>query len=142
MLLNLVVLRARDPVALAEFYALLGLKFSPEKHGNGPEHMACDTGAGVLEIYPRSEHAGSTSAVRLGFSIDQLDARCRAIPATRGQLLREPHPTRWGRRATILDPEGHTVDLVESESRADCPGSNAPDITSPRHPSRQAVPSA
>ena len=70
-MLNLLVLRARDPRGLAEFYGLLGLRFVPEKHGNGPDHMACDSGGSVVEIYPRKSGQESTRSVRLGFAMLQ-----------------------------------------------------------------------
>lgn len=113
-MLNLLVLRAKSPPRLAEFYGILGLKFQPEKHGSGPDHMACDTGAGILEIYPCSAHHASTSSVRLGFAIRDLDERCKAVARSEGRLVRAPHTSPWGRRATIQDPEGHFVDLVET----------------------------
>ena len=114
MQLNLLVLRARDPKALANFYGSLGLAFQEERHGSGPEHLSCETGGGLFEIYPCLDEAGSTRAVRLGFTVDDLDARCLAVSENRGRLVRRPHATRWGRRATIEDPEGHTVDLLEA----------------------------
>lgn len=113
MQLNLLVLRARDPKALASFYGSLGLTFQKERHGAGPEHMSCETGGGIFEIYPCVDELGSTRAVRLGFTVNDLDARCVAVGKNRGRLVRGPHVTRWGRRATIEDPEGHTVDLLE-----------------------------
>lgn len=114
MQLNLVVLRARDPYALANFYGFLGLVFQSERHGTGPEHLSCETGGGVLEIYPCRSELKNTRAVRLGFTVNDLDSRCVAAAAHNGRLIREPHSTQWGRRATIADPEGHTVDLLEA----------------------------
>ena len=116
MQLNLLVLRARDPYALAHFYCSLGLAFQLEKHGSGPVHLSCETGGGLLEIYPCHKEHASTRAVRLGFTVDDLDARCIAVASNNGRLLRAPHLTQWGRRATIEDPEGHTVDLVEADA--------------------------
>jgi predicted enzyme related to lactoylglutathione lyase len=116
-MLDLVVLRAREPQVLASFYSKLGLHFCAERHGNGPEHMACDTGRGVVEIYPYTDPASSTRAVRLGFRVTAIDERCLAITATGGRLLRAPRPSPWGKRATIEDPEGHIIDLVEEEVR-------------------------
>jgi len=113
MQLNLLVLRARDPQGLADFYGLLGLTFERERHGTGPDHLSCETGNGLLEIYPCANEHVSTSAVRLGFAVGDLDAQCTAVAASRGRLVRKPHSTQWGRRATIEDPEGHTIDLVE-----------------------------
>lgn len=112
--LNLIVLRAQDPPALAEFYGLLGLRFQLEQHGNGLRHMACDTGAVVVEIYPCTDTHPSTRSVRLGFTVDDLDGRCDAVAMSQGRLVRAPHTTVWGRRATIEDPEGHIVDLLEA----------------------------
>ena len=114
MLLHLLVLRAQDPCALADFYGLLGLSFEREKHGTGPEHMACDTGAGVLEIYPCTSDRGSTRSVRFGFRVDDLEQCCRAIAASQGKVVHAPRMTAWGRQATIQDPEGHIIDLVEA----------------------------
>ena len=113
-MLNLLVLRAQDPQNLAEFYELLGLRFLPEKHGAGAPHMACDTGAGVVEIYPCTATQTSTRSARLGFTVDDLDGRCAAVRASQGRLVRAPHATSWGRRATVQDPEGHVVDLLEA----------------------------
>jgi predicted enzyme related to lactoylglutathione lyase len=115
MQLNLLVLRARDPKGLAAFYASLGLVFQSERHGTGPEHLSCETGGGLLEIYPCRDESKSTRSARLGFTVDDLDSRCTAVVAGSGRLLREPHATQWGRRATIEDPEGHTIDLLQVE---------------------------
>ena len=114
MQLNLLVLRARDPKALADFYGSLGLAFQQERHGTGPEHLSCETSGALLEIYPCHDDSNSTRALRLGFTVSDLDARCLAVAASNGRLVREPHPTPWGRRATIEDPEGHTIDLLEA----------------------------
>lgn len=115
MQLNLLVLRARDPSALAAFYGNLGLSFAREKHGSGPEHMACETGAGVFEIYPLTAKAGSTTSVRLGFEVKELARRCQVAAANGGRLVNPPHKTTWGLHATIEDPEGHIIDLLEPQ---------------------------
>lgn len=112
-MLNLVVLRAREPQRLAHFYELLGLAFVSEKHGSGPEHMACDTGRCVIEIYPSSPENPSTRSVRLGFKVTNLHSRCERIIRAGGRLRRPPKDTSWGMIATIEDPEGHVIDLTE-----------------------------
>jgi lactoylglutathione lyase len=112
-MLNLLVLRAREPRRLASFYEELGLSFCIEKHGVGPEHMACDTGSGVLEIYPLNDDVLSTRTVRLGFAVTGLAERCERITQAGGKLRRPPSASSWGMRATIEDPEGHVIDLTE-----------------------------
>lgn len=112
-MLDLLVLRAREPRSLARFYNVLGMEFATEKHGSGPEHMACDTGAGVLEIYPCQHDSQSTRSVRLGFRVSDLDGRCARIAAAGGAVLQRSRGVS-PRRATVQDPEGHIIDLREA----------------------------
>lgn len=113
-MLNLLVLKAREPKRLASFYEQLGLSFCSERHGAGSEHMACDTGSGVIEIYPLREETSNTRAVRLGFTVTSLSERCERIVFAGGKLRRPPAATPWGKTATIEDPEGHLIDLTET----------------------------
>lgn len=110
----LVVIKARNPEELSGFYAALGLRFERERHGNGPEHYASRVGGSVFEIYPRTSDTDSTASIRLGFGVADLDAACAGVLASRGRLLRAAADTPWGRRAVIADPEGHTVEIVET----------------------------
>lgn len=48
------VIRSAKPDLLMVFFHRLGLQFKREKHGDGPEHWACQVGDAVLEIYPRA----------------------------------------------------------------------------------------
>lgn len=109
--LNLVVLRAREPERLAHFYAGLGLRFEEEQHGAGPRHHACDLGGAVLEIYPLEKDADTTTGTRIGFTVDHVEDVVRQVETT--AILTPPRVTRWGKRAVLLDPEGHRVELVE-----------------------------
>jgi predicted enzyme related to lactoylglutathione lyase len=114
MQLNLVVLRAADPSALADFYGQLGLKFVREQHGQGPEHFACSLEASVFEIYPLASPERDTTAVRLGFSVPDVVQTCRAAVGANGKLLSGARIGPFGKRATIQDPAGHSIDLVEA----------------------------
>lgn len=107
---NLIVLRAQDPKALAEFYERLGLVFEEDKHGKGPVHYAARLPGLVFEIYPRASEAESTRAVRLGLTVPSLE---RALADLPGSVVSPPKQTEWGLRAVIKDPEGHKVELLE-----------------------------
>jgi predicted enzyme related to lactoylglutathione lyase len=113
--LNLLVLRARDPARLAQFYGAFGLSFTREQHGNGPVHHSCELGGAVLEIYPYQESQGDTTGTRLGFRVDSLDRAIAACTAE-ARILSAPKLTQWGRRAVIQDPEGHKLELTEAVS--------------------------
>lgn len=112
--LSLIVLRANDPAALAEFYSALGMTFREERHGAGPSHMASVTGRSIVEIYPRQSEFDATDAVRLGFTVADLDSVCSEAIKGHGEVLSAPRQSAWGRRAVIRDPAGHTIELVQS----------------------------
>lgn len=49
---NTFVITTPDIEAMKKFMESFGLTFVREKHGNGPEHYACESDGKVLEIYP------------------------------------------------------------------------------------------
>ena len=114
MQLSLLVLRARQPELLSKFYEQFGCSFELEKHGDGPVHYACSHESTVFEIYPLSAGQTSTSAVRVGFQVPDLESACQYAVALGGQLLSKPKSTDFGRHAVMRDPEGHTVELMEA----------------------------
>lgn len=107
-LLNLIVIRTRDLQEARRFYEALGLSFTEECHGRGPEHLACDLGGLVLEIYPR-RGTDDTSAVRLGFTVASLRGTLEALER---QGVGVPS-ARDERSVVVHDPDGHTVELRE-----------------------------
>lgn len=111
-LLNLVVLRAKDPHSLAGFYGALGLEFESERHGSGPEHLASNTGGYVLEIYPRESGGSDTTAVRLGFRVASIATVLGELGA-QADVVSRPSCSQWGTRCVVRDPEGHKVELLE-----------------------------
>jgi predicted enzyme related to lactoylglutathione lyase len=116
--LNLLVLRAEDPERLCEFYAALGLSFVREQHGKGPVHHASQIGGLVFEIYPRGKDEPPTIGARIGFNVPSLDAALYALNGQNASVLNGPITTARGRRATVRDPEGHKVELVELQLEA------------------------
>ena len=112
--LDLLVIRARDPEALARFYTLLGVTFKEEQHGSGPKHFAGDLGGAVLEIYPLVREQQRTTGTRLGFRVSSLRHVLDAVSALGAQhVLRDAEATESGQRAIVVDPEGHEIHLVE-----------------------------
>ena len=101
---SLLVLRARDVKATVAFYEALGLKFSPERHGGGPLHFACEQEGLVLEIYPlKARQTEVNDSLMLGFRVPSLDALRVEIEIKGGQT----------RSCSLLDPDGRTVKLEE-----------------------------
>lgn len=114
--LNLVVLRSGDIERAADFYGLLGLRFSRHRHGKGPEHFAAETAGGGFEIYPLSSDGASTFGTRVGFSVASLDDTLAALHDHPQAVVSPAADSPWGRRAVVADPDGHRVELVQQVS--------------------------
>lgn len=111
--LNLVVLRSADMAGAAAFYSLLGLQFKRHQHGNGPEHFAAELSGGVFELYPLSRDSPSTIGIRIGFSVPFLDSAIAALTDYPGAVISPAKDSEWGRRAVLVDPDGHRVELLQ-----------------------------
>src|SRR5688572_15753187 len=110
--LNLVVIRASDPEASRRFYEALGLHFTAERHGKGPEHLASESSGAVFEIYPRGDGPPS-SGVRLGFRVPSVGDAVAAVQRIGGEVVSPPGEGPWGVRAVVADPDGHRVELSQ-----------------------------
>ena len=115
--LNLVVLRVSDLERARCFYEALGLRFTRERHGTGPEHLAAESGSVLFEIYPRGE-GPTTAGVRLGFRVASVASVVWAVQQLGASVTSPPAEGHWGLRAVVVDPDGHRVELTQpSESR-------------------------
>ncbi len=114
--LNLIVIWSDDMERSAQFYWSLGLTFTKHRHGNGPEHYACEANGCVFEIYPRRSDKDSTASVRLGFRVKDVDNLARELMVAGIKIVTEPADSEWGRRAVVEDPDGHRVELVSSNT--------------------------
>lgn len=114
--LNLVVLRCRDLPTAVRFYEAIGLRFERERHGGGPEHYTSEADGGVFELYPMpvdDPDAAPTTNTRVGFAVADVDAAVAAADKAGATVLTNPAASRWGRRAVLLDPDGHRVELTQ-----------------------------
>lgn len=112
--LNLIVIRSAEPETSVQFYKSLGLNFIQHRHSNGPEHYSHETPSLTFEIYPQTKPDQTTTATRLGFQVANLDALVAQLSTQNIPILLPPTDSPWGRRAIILDPDGHTIELVGS----------------------------
>ena len=111
--LNLVVLRSPDIARAADFYSRLGLQFSQHRHGNGPEHYSAELPGGVFELYPLSADAASTLGTRIGFRVPSIDVALAALSDYPNAIVTPARDSEWGRRAVVVDPDGHRVELLD-----------------------------
>lgn len=116
--LNLVVIRSPDIEKAAVFYSALGIHFTKHAHGTGPEHYASEGAGLTFEIYPQGEAGLATTGTRLGFIVEDLDALLPALVEGGGRIASPAKDSPWGRRAVVVDPDGHKVELVQASARA------------------------
>lgn len=94
---------------------MLGLTFTKHHHGNGPEHYACEASDCVFEIYPRRNDKESTTGIRLGFRVADVDSLINKLAEAGVRRVTEPADSEWGRRAVVEDPDGHRVELTSQK---------------------------
>ncbi len=111
--LNLVVIRSIDSARAIKFYQLLGLTFEKHKHGKGLEHFSSTAGQATFEIYPKTPQAESTTGTRLGFQVFNVDLLVTQLQKEDITVLTKPSTSEWGRRAVVVDPDGHRVELIQ-----------------------------
>lgn len=114
-MLNLIVIRSRNIGLSRAFYEAIGLVFTDEKHGSGPEHIASQLPNGVVfEIYP--QHLSGeiwsgrgTAETILGF---ETDCNLNNLFDRQRDLFVEIDPPKNG-KTRVIDYDGHIVLLTE-----------------------------
>jgi lactoylglutathione lyase len=111
--LNLLVLKSADVSRLLAFYSALGITFTEEKHGNGPEHFSAQLGDMVFELYP-AEKTSVDANTRLGFAVTDLTATMSGVQRLGAVVIRAPRRTESGLCAVVRDPDGRSVELMQA----------------------------
>ncbi len=113
-MLNLIVIKTKEPKFLKSQYELLGLKFEYHRHGNGPYHYASEIDKLVFEIYPlpkSKEIADNTT--RLGFKVSEFDILISKLEQANWLIKSKPIQTDWGYSCVIEDLDGRKVELTQ-----------------------------
>lgn len=114
---NLLVLRCKDIEITRRFYEGLGMAFTKEKHGTGPEHYAWENAGFVLELYPVKDDQVPDS-VRLGFSTPLLaDVSGNVLHNAAIRVLKPPYATADRLVMLLQDPDGRTVEVSQALHR-------------------------
>lgn len=113
-----VFLKARDPKALAAWYAEhLGLALEPWGGAilKWPDDTAEDRGATVWHLAAQSSDwfAPSTSSFMINYRVDDLEALARQLEAAGIALVKPIEKHENGKFAWVMDPEGNKVELWE-----------------------------
>lgn len=115
--LNLLVIRSLEPSKAVAFYEAIGLHFQGEQHGKGPVHWAAENDGVVVEIYP-AESAGEVDrTTRLGFNVEDALSVVAKLREQDVEVVSDLKQTQWGLRAVVKDPDGRSVELVQTLER-------------------------
>jgi len=114
---NLLVIRSPDIDRAVTFYQQMGMLFVRHAHGSGPAHYASDICSFVFEIYPQRNLDDTTTNVRIGFNVDDVDSVVDILRKIGAKIVTPPSNTQWGRRAVVKDFDGHTVEIITPENR-------------------------
>lgn len=116
-LVNLIVLRTANTEAMLVFYQALGLVFVQEQHGTGPIHYSTQLGDMTMEIYPaeagQAPDRKAGGATMIGIKVESVDGVINRLQNVDIQMLSAPKNSAWGRRATVLDPDGRLIELTQ-----------------------------
>ncbi|MGV0633873.1 VOC family protein [Mycolicibacillus trivialis] len=106
MTLTLLVLYVSDPERSRDFYELLGLDFTEERHEGGTvHHAAALPGGTVLELYPASDRP--VTRTRLGFAVRDRAAVAKTLRLAGFTVKRQ---------SLAIDPDGNRVEITDSEA--------------------------
>src|SRR5947209_14226662 len=108
-----VFLRARDPKALAAWYAQhLGIAIESWNGANllWSDEVPAGTGSTVLAFFPPDSASGQPQAI-VNLRVDDLDALLAQLTAAGVPVDPNRDDQSYGRFAWITDPEGNRIEL-------------------------------
>ena len=111
--LSLLVIRVAEPKTTAELYETLGLRFTLEQHGTGPDHYSTFASGVLLELYPASTKNPATGQ-RFGFNVCSLKDVFESWIKAGGKAIAEPAQTEFGFRAVLEDFDGNKIELTQT----------------------------
>src|SRR5262249_41221805 len=108
--LSVLILRCEEPARIAKFYRdALGLPL--EKRGQN--EFACMFGAIRFTIHGLQPGQSQTGNAEIGFHIPDLDKFVKGLVQKKVEIKVPITDYPWARAATILDPLGNTVYLMQ-----------------------------
>lgn len=114
--LGLLVVYTSDKDRSVNFYRSLGLRFEEHTHPPCGDHFSSIGNDCVFEICQLPEGRGFAAPMTFGFLVSSVDEALSKAKAGGGRVKREPHSASWGLSATVTDPDGHIVLLMESRT--------------------------
>jgi len=115
--LSAVLLASAEPARLAAFYRdVVGVPLHEEQHGTSRAHWGCTLGDVHFAIHPVESFPGrqaGTGAVKLAFTVFDIEALARRLQADGIPLLYPPRDTGFFWTTAIHDPDGNLIEFTQ-----------------------------
>lgn len=110
-----IVIYSCNLVESNEFYSKIGFNVQKHKHGDGAQHLVCENGDVLLEIYPlpSSNNHNKTKNIKIGLKVASHATILNEFEFFKKYLYIPPKETEWGRKMSLIDPDGYIIDLFE-----------------------------
>ena len=110
-----ITLNTAQPDLLLRFYSLLGFQFNEKKIDKGSRAWQGCLGDFTLEIFSIKESfSNKTPGVQMSFQVTGMENLIQQFRALKVQIMIEPTETKSGFMSIVIDPDGRSVELIQS----------------------------
>ena len=115
--LSAILIVSEDPARLAMFYRdVVGIPLEDEAHGQSQPHYGCTLGDLHFAIHPVEtfpDRQSGTGAVKLAFTVFDIQALARRLEASGISLLYPPRDTGFFWSTAVHDPDGNMIEFTQ-----------------------------
>lgn len=110
-----ITLNTAQPDLLLRFYSLLGFQFSQRAVDKGTHAWLGQLGDLSLEIFNIKESfSNKIPSVQMSFKVNAMEDLIKQFRGINTQIMMEPMSTKIGLISIIIDPDGRSVELIQS----------------------------
>lgn len=110
-----ITLNTAQPDLLLRFYTLLGFQFSQKLIDKGSQAWNGQLGDLSLEIFSIKESfSNKIPGVQMSFEVKAIDNLVQEFRLLKSQIMMEPLETKSGVISIVIDPDGRSIELIQS----------------------------
>ena len=108
------VINTNQISSLVTFYKAIGINLQPAKVSIGSEYYKAIFPSFEFAIYGvKNKSEVKTPNFQLSFHVQHLDQILKNLKTIGGECILDPIESTEGNKAIVLDPDGHSVELIE-----------------------------
>lgn len=100
---------------MLEFYRIIGIDFTESQVDKGSQVCRAVIGGCEFSLYSvKTSEKKSVPILQISFIVDNLDKKVKELSQIKGVIcIMDPTEMPDGKKAMVLDPDGHSVELQE-----------------------------